>query len=125
MKTAIEGGFHLAMGDESDDIVRRGAIALAIFGFLLHLSLWALQSSGRIEIVGDSVELVRSPLSALYTPFSILLVYEVYQLIRTIPDSFSSSVGKQYEIATLLIVRDILKRLSEVPCFILHFIGLP
>ena len=94
MKTAIEGGFHLAMGDESDDIVRRGAIALAIFGFLLHLSLWALQSSGRIEIVGDSVELVRSPLSALYTPFSILLVYEVYQLIRTIPDSFSSSVGK-------------------------------
>ena len=114
MKTAIEGGFHLAMGDESDDIVRRGAIALAIFGFLLHLSLWALQSSGRIEIVGDSVELVRSPLSALYTPFSILLVYEVYQLIRTIPDSFSSSVGKQYEIATLLVVRDILKRLSEV-----------
>ena len=38
----------------------------------------------------------------------------MYQLIRTIPDSFSSSVGKQYEIATLLVVRDILKRLSEV-----------
>jgi len=55
-----------------------------------------------------------SPLSALYTPFSILLVYEVYQLIRTIPESFSSSVGKQFEIATLLVVRDILKRLSEV-----------
>ena len=102
------------MGDESDDIVRRGAIVLAIFGFLVHLSLWALHSSGRIEILGDSVELVQSPLSALYTPFSILLVYEVYQLIRTIPDSFSSSVGKQYEIATLLVVRDILKRLSEV-----------
>ena len=43
-----------------------------------------------------------------------MLVYEVYQLIRTIPDSFSSSVGKQYEIATLLVVRDILKRLSEI-----------
>ena len=38
----------------------------------------------------------------------------MYQLIRAIPDSFSSSVGKQYEIATLLVVRDILKRLSEV-----------
>jgi len=55
-----------------------------------------------------------SPLSSLYTPFSILLAYEVYQLIRTIPESFSSSVGKQYEIATLLVVRDILKRLSNV-----------
>ena len=114
MRTAIERSFRATMGDESDDIVRRGAIVLAIFGFLVHLSLWALHSSGRIEIIGDSVELVQSPLSALYTPFSILLVYEVYQLIRTIPDSFSSSVGKQYEIATLLVVRDILKRLSEV-----------
>ena len=114
MKTAIERGFHAAMGDESDDIVRRGAIAFAIIGFLTHLALWALHNSGRIEILGDSVELVQSPLSALYTPFSILLVYEVYQLIRTIPESFSSSVGKQYEIATLLVVRDILKRLSEV-----------
>ena len=114
MKTAIERGFLAAMGDESDDFVRRGAIAVAIIGFLTHLALWALHSSGRIEILGDSVELVQSPLSALYTPFSILLVYEVYQLIRTIPDSFSSSVGKQYEIATLLVVRDIHKRLSEV-----------
>lgn len=114
MKTAIERGFLAAMGDDSDDFVRRGAIAVAIIGFLTHLALWALHSSGRIEILGDSVELVQSPLSALYTPFSILLVYEVYQLIRTIPDSFSSSVGKQYEIATLLVVRDILKRLSEV-----------
>ena len=114
MRTAIERIFRATMGDESDDIVRRAAIVLAIFGFLVHLSLWALHSSGRIEILGDSVELVQSPLSALYTPFSILLVYEVYQLIRTIPDSFSSSVGKQYEIATLLVVRDILKRLSEV-----------
>ena len=114
MRTAIERGFRVTMGEESDDIVRRGTIVLAIFGFLAHLSLWALHSSGRIEILGDSAELVQSPLSALYTPFSILLVYEVYQLIRTIPDSFSSSVGKQYEIATLLVVRDILKRLSEV-----------
>ena len=114
MRTAIERGFRVSMGEESDDIVRRGTIVLAIFGFLAHLSLWALHSSGRIEILGDSAELVQSPLSALYTPFSILLVYEVYQLIRTIPDSFSSSVGKQYEIATLLVVRDILKRLSEV-----------
>ena len=71
-------------------------------------------STGRLSITGEAAELVSSPLSSLYTPFSILLVYEVYQLIRTIPDSFSSSVGKQYEIATLLVVRDILKRLSEV-----------
>tara|TARA_B100001121_G_scaffold308901_1_gene334112 strand:+ start:153 stop:986 length:834 start_codon:yes stop_codon:yes gene_type:complete len=102
------------MGDEMDDSVRKFAIVAAVVGFFAHLSLWALDNSGRIVVAGDSAELVQSPLSALYTPFSILLTYEVYQLIRTIPESFSSSVGKQYEIATLLVVRDILKRLPEV-----------
>ena len=106
--------FELSMGDSTEESVRRASIALAVMGFFLHVSIWALYSTGRISVEGEAAELLRSPLSALYTPFSILLVYEVYQLIRTIPDSFSSSVGKQYEIATLLVVRDILKRLSEV-----------
>ena len=58
MRTVIERGFRVTMGDESDDIVRRGAIALAIFGFLVHLSLWALHSTERIQLLGDSAELV-------------------------------------------------------------------
>ena len=106
--------FELTMGDSAEELARRATIILAVFGFLAHFGIWALHTTGRISIGGDAVELVSSPLSSLYTPFSILLVYEVYQLIRTIPDSFSSSVGKQYEIATLLVVRDILKRLSEI-----------
>ena len=106
--------FDLFMGEEAEDRIRKAAIVLAVAGFFLHIGLWALATTGRISITGESSELVSSPLSSLYTPFSILLVYEVYQLIRAIPDSFSSSVGKQYEIATLLVVRDILKRLSEV-----------
>ena len=106
--------FDLCMGDEAEDRIRKAAIVSAVVGFFLHIGFWALDSTGRISITGEASELVSSPLSSLYTPFSILLVYEVYQLIRTIPDSFSSSVGKQYEIATLLVVRDILKRLSEV-----------
>ena len=106
--------FELCMGDEAEERIRKAAIVFAVVGFFVHIGFWALDSTGRISITGEASELVGSPLSSLYTPFSILLVYEVYQLIRTIPDSFSSSVGKQYEIATLLVVRDILKRLSEV-----------
>ena len=102
------------MGESSEEAVRKASILLAILGFFVHVGIWALYSSDKISVTGEASELLSSPLSALYTPFSILLVYEVYQLIRTIPDSFSSSVGKQYEIATLLVVRDILKRLSEV-----------
>ena len=106
--------FQLSMGDFSEEYIRKVAMVFAVVGFFVHIVMWALFETGNITITGEASELVKSPLSTLYTPFSILLVYEVYQLIRTIPDSFSSSVGKQYEIATLLVVRDILKRLSEV-----------
>ena len=106
--------FQLTMGDFSEEYIRKVAMVFAVVGFFVHIVVWALFETGNITITGEASELVKSPLSTLYTPFSILLVYEVYQLIRTIPESFSSSVGKQYEIATLLVVRDILKRLSEV-----------
>ena len=106
--------FQLSMGDFSEEYIRKVAMVFAVVGFFVHIVMWALFETGNITITGEASELVKSPLSTLYTPFSILLVYEVYQLIRTIPESFSSSVGKQYEIATLLVVRDILKRLSEV-----------
>ena len=106
--------FELSMGDAAEEKIRKAAIVSAVLGFFAHIAIWVLFRTERISITGEASVLVSSPLSALYTPFSILLVYEVYQLIRTIPDSFSSSVGKQYEIATLLVVRDILKRLSEV-----------
>lgn len=102
------------LGEKADVIVRRIAIISAIVGFSLHLLFWVLIQTERFKISGESSEMFHSPLSSLYTPFSILLAYEVYQLIRTIPESFSSSVGKQYEIATLLVVRDILKRLSNI-----------
>ena len=110
----IDRCHQLALGDETANLVRKLAIISAILGFVAHIVVCVLHNLGHITISGDSSELVKSPLSTLYTPFSILLAYEVYELIRTIPDSFSSSVGKQFEIATLLVVREILKRLSEI-----------
>ena len=106
--------YDALMGRQTDELVRKIAIGAAIIGFISHIVIWALDYTEVIQISGKSAELVASPLSTLYTPFSILLTYEVYQLIRTIPDSFSSAVGKQFEIATLLVVREILKRLSEI-----------
>ncbi len=114
MESLINRCHQMALGDETANLVRKVAILSAIFGFIAHIVVWLLHDLGHIAISGDSSELVKSPLSTLYTPFSILLAYEVYQLIRTIPDSFSSSVGKQFEIATLLVVREVLKRLSEI-----------
>ena len=114
MKYSFRTAHEFFLGEKADVIVRRIAIISAIVGFSLHLLFWALIQTEKLKISGESSEMFHSPLSSLYTPFSILLAYEVFQLIRTIPESFSSSVGKQYEIATLLVVRDILKRLSNI-----------
>ena len=89
-------------------------IQTAILGFLLHLLLCLLYQLDLISFSQQTSGLFDSYLDALYTPFSIFLAYEVYELIRTIPDSFTNSIGKQFEIITLLVVRDILKRLSDI-----------
>ena len=102
------------LGKPAEEQVRRYGLVAAIVGFIFHLSLYFLYQVGVLEVNSASTDLLDSPLDALYTPFSILLAYEVYQLIRAIPESFSTAVGKQFEIVTLLVVRDIFKRLSEL-----------
>lgn len=102
------------LGKPAEHQVRKFGLVAAIVGFAIHLLLWFTYQIGILEVGSASTDLLDSPLDALYTPFSILLAYEVYQLIRAIPESFSTAVGKQFEIVTLLVVRDIFKRLSEL-----------
>ena len=102
------------LGHRANETLRHLCIRTAIFGFLLHLLLCLLYQLGFINFSVETSGLFDSYLDALYTPFSIFLAYEVYELIRTIPDSFTNSIGKQFEIITLLVVRDILKRLSDI-----------
>ena len=101
------------LGDEIDDKGRERVLLFSVIAFIAHLSIYFLYQLEFIEISGETKTLVNSPLSSLYTPFSILLTYETYQLIRTLPSSFSNSVGKQYEVVTLLVVRDVFKRLAD------------
>ncbi|MBR95854.1 MAG: hypothetical protein CMA81_03430 [Euryarchaeota archaeon] len=114
MNQLLNSVHELLLGKEADLKVRRLSLIFAITGFLLHLLLWLAYKMEVLDIGGASPELLDSPLDALYTPFSVLLAYEVYQLIRAIPESFSTAVGKQFEIVTLLVVRDIFKQLSDL-----------
>ena len=113
MRNAVNAGFEVMMGPDADDKVRKVAIAAAVIGFASHLLLWALHNSGQLTIEGDSMELVKSPPlhCTPHSPSCWLMRYtnssEPYRVVLIL-------VGKQYEIATLLVVRDILKRLSDV-----------
>lgn len=88
-------------------------INLAIVSFLLHLAVITLNDLGLIGIAITS-ELFTNPISAIYTPFSFILVYEVYLLIYYLPKSMTIYIGKQYEIIMLIVIRRLYKDLSNI-----------
>jgi hypothetical protein len=88
-------------------------LKLAIASFVIHLSIIYLVDFGIIKLSEPS-ELLNNPIAAIYTPFSFILLYEVYLLIYYLPKSFTTYIGKQYEIMTLIIIRRLFKDLSNL-----------
>ena len=91
--------------------IEKTILYVALFGFFIHLILIYLSNAGIVNLSLKS-ELLKNPISAIYTPFSFILVYEVYLLIYYLPKSFTTYVTKQYEIITLIIIRKLFKDLS-------------
>ena len=78
----------------------------ASVGFIFHLSLVLLNNNSIINIGNESL-LLTNPISAIYTPFSIILYYEIFLLIFYLPRSFTTSILKQFEIISLIVIRRI------------------
>ena len=107
----ISNVFSLIFSDTSQDFVEKSIITFAIVSFIVHLSLILLSSSD-LGILSLSGELFENPLAAIYTPFSFILIYEVYLLIFYLPQSFTYYLSKQYEIITLIVLRRFFKDIS-------------
>ena len=86
---------------------------IALGSFITHLLLIALIYFNVINIDEPS-NLLKNPIAAIYTPFSFILVYEVYLLIYYLPKSTSTYISKQYEIIALIIIRRLFKDLSDL-----------
>ena len=78
----------------------------ATIGFIIHLSLVLLNNFSIFDIGNESL-LLTNPISAIYTPFSIILYYEIFLLIFYLPRSFTTSILKQFEIISLIVIRRI------------------
>ncbi len=88
-------------------------VSIAIISFLLHLLIIGLVDFNLLKIK-DHSSLLSNPIAAIYTPFSFILIYEVYLLVYYLPKSTTIYIGKQYEIITLIIIRRIFKDLSKL-----------
>jgi len=90
----------------------RIVVGLALLGLGLHAGLVFL--ANHLDTPPPLISAVgRDYLSALYTPFSFILFYEVLLLILSLPESTSLSLGKQYEILSLIVVRNVFKDIAE------------
>lgn len=93
--------------------VEKTILLLSIFSFLLHLVLIYLVQYNFI-FIGKDIALFKNPIAAIYTPFSFILIYEVYLLVYYIPRSVTTYVSKQYEIITLIVIRRLFKDMADL-----------
>ena len=98
--------FDRFFSEKNRAIIESITIWSATIGFMIHLSLVLANNYSIIDIGNESL-LLTNPISAIYTPFSIILYYEIFLLIFFLPRSFTTSILKQFEIISLIIIRRI------------------
>ena len=98
--------FDIIFSEFNRKKIENFTIWTATLGFVFHLSLVLINNNSIISIGNESL-LLTNPISAIYTPFSIILYYEIFLLIFYLPRSFTTSILKQFEIISLIVIRRI------------------
>ena len=97
MRDRANSLFNSVFADTVRKKIENLILILAGFGFIIHLLLIFLKELTLIEVSDLNQELLNDPISAIYTPFSLILVYEVYLLLFYLPRSFTSCISKQFD----------------------------
>lgn len=111
IKKFVETGLNLFLSPVVKKRSEQTILLIAIASYLIHLLFIALAN---FNIIPSASKFLNNPISAIYTPFSFILIYEVYLLLFYLPQSTSFYIGKQYEIITLIVIRRIFKDLGDL-----------
>ena len=94
-------------------VVEHSLVRVSLTLFLLHAAVYAVHELGWLPFQMPE-SLFGHPLHILYTPFSAILVAEVYLLVYHLPSSFARSMGKQLEIVSLIEIRSVLRKMQQI-----------
>jgi hypothetical protein len=98
---------------EHEKMHRKISIALVLL-FLAGLVAIELKRQGFIPgLIGELIP--DNHFYAVQAAFTVVLILEVISLVFTLPCSFSRSVGKQFEILSLILMRNAFKSLAQFP----------
>ena len=104
--------FDFFISDSSKKSIERSILVISLISFLIHLLLIFLANNNVVFSSENSI--LKSPIMAIYTPFSFILIYEIYLLIYYLPRSITLYISKQYEIIALIVIRRLFKDISEM-----------
>ncbi len=111
LKHILDKSYDALLSALMKERIERIILTIAIISYLFHLGLIFLNTQGIISL---DQKFFKNPIAAIYTPFSFILIYEVYLLIFFLPKSITIYIGKQYEIITLIVIRRIFKDIAYV-----------
>jgi len=111
--SGIDFLFDRVFSQKNQKNIERYTLILSMIGFIVHLLLILGNKYELLNIAKDA-QLLQDPIAAIYTPFSIILVYEIYLLIFYLPRSFTTAVSKQFEIISLIIIRRIFGDIPKI-----------
>ena len=112
--TQVNRLFSIVFGEKIQKRFESIILVLAGLGFLIHLFLIVLKTNNIGFLSEINSTLLNDPITAIYTPFSLILLYEVYLLVFYLPRSFTSCVSKQFEIISLIVIRKIFKDIPQM-----------
>jgi len=101
----------LIFSEANKTALKHLVIRLSIAGFVLHLSLIFLARSLPHPPLLIA-EAGQNYLTAISTPFNFILFYEVLTLIAALPSSTTRSIANQFEIVSLIFIRDVFKDIA-------------
>ncbi len=98
---------------EHEKIHKKIAVLLTIF-FILSVTAIELNRQGLLPLPLSGI-VPLNHFCAVQSAFTVVLILEVISLVFTLPCSFSKAVGKQFEIFSLILLRNAFKELSYFP----------
>lgn len=113
LRSALTAVFDRIYAEERRARLDRLIVDLSVVGFLVHLALVFLaRTLPNPPLLLAAIG--RNYLSAIYTPFSFILFFEVLMLIAALPESTTQAIAKQYEIVSLIFIRRFFKDIAEL-----------
>jgi len=111
--TWCESAHDIIFRTQNRRTLKRAVIWLSLVSFAVHVLLIFLAQAlhapqAWVATVGSNY------LAAIATPFNIILFYEVLTLIGALPTSTTRSIASQYEIVSLIFIREVLRDIGNI-----------